>query len=478
MYSCRTVGPDSPAPARSAARQRAQGQSWRFITRFGLFGRTFLLLTALMLASMAAWLQAFRNMEIEPRAHQTAQQIITAVNITRAALVYSAPIRRRFLLLDLATNEGIQIYPRDPGDRKQPLPPESTLQRVAHEIRAQLGPATQVMWEVNDMPGLWVSFSIDNDDYWVVLERARTERRADVQWLGWGMAALLLSMLGAGVIVGFVNRPLSRLARATQTLSRGETPAPLPEETGPDEIRSVNASFNRMVSELDRTEADRALMLAGISHDLRTPLARIRLEIEMSPMTDGARSAIDDDMAQIDHTIGQFMEYARPATPPDEAIDISGLINELVTRERQHTESRGGQLEAVIEPGLLVRIVPSDLQRVLTNLVENARKYGHAPNVPVKLTIVLHTQGSNVVIEVSDRGPGISATDLPRLGRPFTRGSQARTDAGGAGLGLAIVRRLLAPAGGSLALTERPGGGLTVRIVLPLAGIERSRRPK
>src|SRR5690606_13283944 len=102
--------------------------------------------------------------------------------------------------------------------------------------------------------------------------------------------------------------------RAAQALARGEPPPVLPEDIGPDEIRSVNASFNRMVSELARAEADRALMLAGISHDLRTPLARIRLEAEMSPMSEEAREGIDHDLAQIDHTIGQFMEYARPAS--------------------------------------------------------------------------------------------------------------------------------------------------------------------
>jgi two-component system osmolarity sensor histidine kinase EnvZ len=439
----------------------------RKVSRWGLFGRTFLLLTALMLASLAAWLQAFRNMEIEPRAHQMAQQIVTAVNITRAALVYSAPIRRRFLLLDLATNEGIQIYPRDPGDRTEPLPDTDLLQWAAAQISRQLGPDTQVMWAVNDMPGLWVSFSIEGDNYWAVLERARAERHDGVQWLGWGLAALLLSLMGAAVIVGFVNRPLSRLARATQALSRGETPAPLPEDSGPDEIRSVNASFNRMVRDLDRAEADRALMLAGISHDLRTPLARIRLEVEMSPMTQEARDGIDHDLAQIDHTIGQFMEYARPATTPREAVDVSQVISALATRERAVTESRGGTLTASIEPDLWAKIASSDLQRAISNLVENARKYGLSPDGSVHIELKAFARGQKIHLEVHDKGPGISEEERERLIRPFVRGTQARTDAGGAGLGLAIVRRLISPAAGSLDLKHRSEGGLAACILLP-----------
>lgn len=439
----------------------------RKVSRWGLFGRTFLLLTALMLASLAAWLQAFRNMEIEPRAHQMAQQIVTAVNITRAALVYSAPIRRRFLLLDLATNEGIQIYPRDPGDRTEPLPDTDLLQWAAAQISRQLGPDTQVMWAVNDMPGLWVSFSIEGDNYWAVLERARAERHDGVQWLGWGLAALLLSLMGAAVIVGFVNRPLSRLARATQALSRGETPAPLPEDSGPDEIRSVNASFNRMVRDLDRAEADRALMLAGISHDLRTPLARIRLEVEMSPMTQEARDGIDHDLAQIDHTIGQFMEYARPATTSKEAVNVSQVISALATRERAVTEARDGTLEASIEPDLWVKITPSDLQRAVSNLIENARKYGLSPDGSAHIQVKAYARGQKVHLEIHDSGPGISEEERERLIRPFVRGTQARTDAGGAGLGLAIVRRLISPAAGTLDLKHRPEGGLSACIILP-----------
>lgn len=438
----------------------------RIASRLGLFSRTFLLLTVLMTASLAAWLQAFRSMEVEPRAQQVAQQIVTVVNITRAALIHSAPQERRYLLLDLATNEGIQIYPHEQDDVTVPLPDRQVLERVEQQVIDRLGPATIVAWEVNRIPGLWVSFSIDDDDYWMVVERDRAERVPGVEWLGWGAAALLLSLLGAAVIVGFVNRPLSRLSRATLALSRGETPPPLP-ESGPEEIRRVNTNFNRMVEELDRAEADRALMLAGISHDLRTPLARLRLEIELSGVSEASRDAVDEDLSQIDRTIGQFMEYARPAGAPERNNNISELVSEMVERECSHTETLGGSLQVTITPNLWARIASADLQRVVGNLLENARRYGHqAGNVPhIDLTVT--GQGSNILIDVSDHGPGMRAEDVPRLTRPFTRGSDARTNAGGAGLGLAIVKRLLQRAGGTLKLLNREGGGLTARITLP-----------
>ncbi|HTK02884.1 MAG TPA: ATP-binding protein [Bordetella sp.] len=437
--------------------------------RLGLFGRTFLLLAALMLVSLGAWLQVFFSMELGPRANQMAQRVITAVNITRTALVYSQTDERSKLLLDLATNEGIQVYPRELTDFAEPLPNDDYWQRVADHIRGRFGPETQIAWGVNQVPGFWVSFQIDHDLYWLVFEREQIGLTGGIEWLGWGATALLLSLVGAAVSVGFVNRPLSRLARAAQVLSRGETPAPLP-ENGPLEIRDLNASFNRMAKDIRQTEADRELMLAGISHDLRTPLARMRLEIEMSGVTEDARQAIDDDLGQIDHSIGQLMEYARPAgTLPQMATDVSGVLAELLDRERSHTASTGGEIEAFITPGLRARITALDLKRIVSNLLENARRYGRSGDGQAHLYMGVQSEGNIIAIEVSDRGPGIAADDVDRLLRPFSRGEAARTGVSGAGLGLAIVERLLKHVGGTLKMLPRSGGGLTARIELPKA---------
>ncbi|AOB32180.1 histidine kinase [Bordetella sp. H567] len=439
--------------------------------RLGLFGRTFLLLAALMLVSLGAWLQVFFSMELGPRANQMAQRVITAVNITRTALVYSEADERSKLLLDLATNEGIQVYPRELTDFAEPLPNDDYWQRVADHIRSRFGPETQIAWGVNQVPGFWVSFQIDHDLYWLVFEREQIGLTGGIEWLGWGATALLLSLVGAAVSVGFVNRPLSRLARAAQVLSRGETPAPLP-ENGPLEIRDLNASFNRMAKDIRQTEADRELMLAGISHDLRTPLARMRLEIEMSGVSEDARQAIDDDLAQIDHSIGQLMEYARPAgTLPQMATDVSSVLGELLDRERSHTASTGGEIEAFITPGLRARITALDLKRIVSNLLENARRYGRSGDGQAHLYMGVQSEGNIIAIEVSDRGPGIAADDVDRLLRPFSRGEAARTGVSGAGLGLAIVERLLKHVGGTLKMLPRPGGGLTARIELPKARI-------
>ena len=148
-------------------------------------------------------------------------------------------------------------------------------------------------------------------------------------------------------------------------------------------------------------------MLAGISHDLRTPLARMRLEIELSGVSEDARQAIDEDLGQIDHSIGQLMEYARPAgTLPQLATDISAVLAELYERERSHTTSLGGELDASLEPGLRARITALDLKRIVSNLIENARRYGRSEDGMAHLVMTLQAEGGIIAIEVCDRGPG------------------------------------------------------------------------
>ena len=146
------------------------------------------------------------------------------------------------------------------------------------------------------------------------------------------------------------------------------------------------------------------------------------------------------------------------------------MLAELFESERSHTASLGGELDASLEPGLRARITALDLKRIVSNLIENARRYGRSPDDGMAhLNMTLQAEGSMIVIEVSDRGPGIAPEDVDRLLRPFSRGEAARTGVSGAGLGLAIVERLLKHVGGSLRMLPREGGGLTARIELPKA---------
>ena len=436
--------------------------------RLGLFSRSFLLLGTLMLVSLGAWLQVFFSMELGPRATQMAQRVASSVSITRSALIYAPPSVRPTLLLDLATKESLRVQPREANDRFEPLPNTDYWNRVSTEIRKRLGPHTLIAWTVNTSPGIWVSFDIDNDRYWLVFDRDQLGLRAGFEWVGWAATALLLALIGSAISVRFVNRPLAQLAQVARQMARGETPSPLPER-GPREIHDMNIAFNRMARDLRQTETDREIMLAGISHDLRTPLARMRLEIEMSGVSDETRQAIDEDLGQIDHTIGQLMEYARPAGAiPTQGVDVSRVLQDLFERERSHTESLGGYLTADIPTGLYAKIAAHDLKRVVGNLIENARRYGRSPaDGKAHIHLSARIESDIIIIEVADQGVGIAQEDMERLLRPFSRGELARTGGSGAGLGLSIVERLLGQVGGQFKLISKSAGGLTARIELP-----------
>jgi len=240
-------------------------------------------------------------------------------------------------------------------------------------------------------------------------------------------------------------------------------------ERGPAEIREMNIAFNRMVRDIQQAEADREIMLAGISHDLRTPLARMRLEIEMSQVSDETKQAIDEDLAQINHSIEQLMEYARPATSaPEQGINISPILHEIYERERPHTESLDGTLAANIEENLWAKIASHDLKRIVINLIENARRYGRCQKTnQAKISIKAYQSGQQILIDVKDQGVGIAQNEIQRLLRPFSRGESARTGVSGAGLGLAIIERLLRQVDGNLQLLSAPNGGLCARVILP-----------
>ena len=452
--------PATPSPSSSLAPEgtRSRGPG-------GVFWRTFLLIAILIGASLAAWYQSFRVLERAPRAQQAAQLIVSIVNLTRSALIHSDPEKRRALLIDLAQNEGVRIYPLEPTDQTAPLPNQAFLQIIDEQVRARLGQNTQMTLDVNGQRGLWVSFFIEDDGYWVAFDPSRLDTIPRMQWVGWGAVALALSLLGAVVISRLINLPLKRIATAAVSIGRGTRPEVLPEK-GPREIRQANASFNAMVAELERIEADRALLLAGISHDLRTPLTRLRLEIEMSPVSEEARAAMSTDVEQIDAIIGQFLDYARPLNERSalSRVDLALLVEGIVS---SHADEEHMRISLQRESDAMVRGNPTELQRILLNLIENARRYGVTPGTDVSELEVTVKGGATPTLEVRDHGPGIPVDELERLKRPFTRRDTARGQTDGAGLGLAIIERIARRHHARFDLLIPAGGGLLARITFP-----------
>ncbi|WP_256733402.1 ATP-binding protein, partial [Burkholderia pseudomallei] len=275
------------------------------------------------------------------------------------------------------------------------------------------------------------------------------------------------SLIGSAFITSLVNQPFSPLALAARKVGSGQTPEPLPER-GMGVAAETNRSFNQMVRDLEQLEADRALMLAGISHDLRTPLARLRLETEMSPSDQATKDAMVDDIEQMDRIIAAFIDYARPAQRTPEPVDLSQVAREVAARI---VSEDGVQLDIRLAPAAVIEADETDMRRVIGNLVENARKYGQSKQDGIA-RILLETRVTHARVElvVADEGPGIPEDQLPLVMRPFYRVDTARSKADGTGLGMAIVLRLVNRYRGALRLRNRtPDAGLEVTLEFPSA---------
>ena len=427
-----------------------------------LLWRSVLLIALLLGLAHLSWLQIFQVSEREPRARQIARQIVSVVNLTRAALITVQPSRRLELLRDLSQEEQVQVYLSEPDEKISPLPDRPFLKLIERELRRNLGTDTQFTVTRDGVPGVWVSFTIDDDLFWVRIPRTRIERRESLRWIGWGAFVLGLALVGAWLIVFRVNRPLNALTRAAEAMGRGTVPPAVP-ETGPAEISTLSRAFNQMAADLKRLDDERALLLAGVSHDLRTPLSRIRLGLEMLDEKGDAslKPGMEKDIEDIDAAISQFLDFAR--TNEGETVIAEGDLNALVRGACERSERNGMAVRMDLAPLPPLPLQPVAMQRLVINLIENALRHG-GPAVDVRTA----AENGRAVVEVLDRGPGIPSAQAEEMLRPFTRMDAARSTPG-TGLGLAIVDRIARQHGGEVRLLPREGGGLRARVELPLA---------
>jgi two-component system osmolarity sensor histidine kinase EnvZ len=415
----------------------------------------------LLLLSLGGWFEIYRSYQREPIAREIAQQTVTIINLTRAGIVNADPRLRRELLLDLNETEDIRVYAGTSDEKLEPVPSTPLYDLIGSRIKDSLGPRTRLAFARNGIEGYWVSFNIDDDQFWVKLERDRLEPDFATQWIGWGLFALLLSLVGAWAIASRISRPLAGLTRAAQQVGRGERVEPAPEK-GPAEIRMLAAAFNQMSADLARLERDRAMVLAGISHDLRTPLARLRLGLEMVGGDPAMGEALAADIDEMDKIIGQFLDFAKGESETKTQTDLEVLVGEICERYAK----LGHALEHSQTAPISLSLAQMAVRRAISNLIDNSLRYSGEP-----IEIRTRQEGDHAVIEVCDRGPGIPPTEVERMKRPFTRLEEARSGPGGSGLGLAIVDRVARLHGGTLELLPRPEGGLIARITLPIRGL-------
>ncbi|NQZ25772.1 MAG: two-component system sensor histidine kinase EnvZ [Colwellia sp.] len=270
----------------------------------------------------------------------------------------------------------------------------------------------------------------------------------------------LLSVMGGWVFVRQLNRPLKSLEIAAEDVGRGDFPEPLVER-GTSEIMAVTQAFNHMSKGIKQLEDDRNLLMAGISHDLRTPLTRIRLASEMMQDQDAfLKEGIEIDIEDMNNIIDQFIDYLRHDSKDKAEIgDLNALVDEVLNVERP--SDRVITFHPSDCPKIPLRHVA--VRRALANLVQNAIRYTSGD-----IDVFTGVENDYVFIIVSDNGAGIPEADIERLFQPFTQGDTARGTEG-SGLGLAIIKRIVDTHGGSVVLSNKPEGGLQAKMSLPLS---------
>ena len=437
--------------------------------RLSLFWRTFALISLLLAISLGAWYQLYRAFEQPPQASRFAWEMASAINLARTALSHAEPgPQREALLKDFASNRGLRVYPLKDNDRIERWPDRKMGAEVEGQLARRLGHPAMLASRVNGVFALWVSFDIGSERYWLIAEPERLEAPTGSSWTEMAASAIgiLLATIGGLLISRLVNRPLANLARSIDRLSRGEPPPRLP-ETGPPEIAMLNRRFNELAGELQAMDADRAIVLAGVSHDVRTPLTRLRLEVEMSALPEAAQASMIEEIERIDSIVHQFVEFASPLERTVEVVDINDVFSQFL---RLYSRERAAGLLSVfkrVEHGLSWQGNPVLLERILSNVFENAIKYAATPgerNVRIDIIGRRHEKGVELIFR--DHGPGVPEASLNRLARPFARLDTERSAIGGSGLGLAIVARLARRTRGGMIIENASGGGLKIRVVL------------
>jgi two-component system osmolarity sensor histidine kinase EnvZ len=424
-----------------------------------LFGRLALLLLLVILVSQAAAIYLFRQDRAALIARQFSDTKLVQLRALRAALAATDPRATDATLAKFGEAYQARIVP-DQERRFTGGPPQSPLlEDLERRLKAELGPETELRIQPR-LQLLWIKLAAGDRAYWAGFQLPpRPSEDAPSRALEWSVVILAVLLASAYAFARYLARPLRQLNDAVTSVGQGRSPPPLPER-GPSEIVNLNRGFNQMLSNLRQIEQDRAVLLASVSHDLRTPLARLRLGIEVGTSDDRARQGMVDDIEEMDRIISQFLDFARAGNEsPLEACDPGDVVATVVGRQR-----RAGR-DVRLARGALPRVPlrTTAFERLVGNLVDNALRHGAPP-------VEIETRNANgtVIVEVADHGPGIPPDQVERLKRPFTRGEPARSGAVGAGLGLAIVERIARLHGGTLDLLPREGGGTIARVTLPV----------
>ena len=423
-----------------------------------LRGRNVALMAGMLFLGQALTVALVAWFVILPQADRIATILARNVRMLGTTLDALPPDARAQFVARVNAGNTLRIVPAGsaiPGVDGRPSLLETT---VLRKLASELGQRETMVWRGGGGAPLWVRMRLGGRaDYWVALAPSP----------GWSPTGALLGAVGVALALSLfagltlqrrVNRPLKALADAVDAMP-DTIPARLLANGAPQEIATVARSFEAMAARLAAQDADRAIMLAGISHDLKTPIAKLRLAAALQGGSHADAAMIERQFDRIDRMLGQFLDFAR------------GGDAERPVRLTLHAAIREVAATLGIEPSAVTgdtdvqaEVRPVAFERVMANLLHNALMHGRPPT-----SVSVARRPTCVTVTVCDRGDGVDPALLATLGRPFVRGDAARPSDGGTGLGLAIVQRFADDHGGALMLANRDDGGLCVILRLPLA---------
>jgi len=412
-----------------------------------LFGRMALLIAAVLVVSHFSWLAIIRmDRRQQQLDYSVAQMVFQLESIDRALDAKPPiPLPRLVEVADSTTAEELTTVP------------QGRARRLVEQLVGRLPAGTQVRFEDEETPRLWFKLPARND--WIAMPILFVHNPPpDNRLLPGALLVVGVAILVAVLIAWQIQRPVRDMAAAAERLSRQHDVQPL-RERGPRELRQLIERFNRMVSDLNRIEQERNTMLAGIAHDLKTPLARLRLRAEMLADPKAA-AGVTRDVESMSAIVEQFLSFAQSSEPVARPVPVDKRVTELAASLAEQER----KVVLALGAGDGFRLVQSQLDRIIANLVDNAYAYGQPP---VCVATARTPEGWSLTVE--DHGPGIPADDMERATLPFVRLDPARGGNAHSGLGLAIVDRLVRQAGGRLSLTNGPSGGLRAEMFFPAA---------
>lgn len=350
-------------------------------------------------------------------------------------------------------------------------PQRDFLRQVERRLQQRVEPQYEPKLFISREPqrALWVRFDTPEARWWLVFKRVPASTSMSWQW--WALLGLALVIaLGATAWISWhVTAPLARLVQGLRNLGDGKAPSPLALR-GPDDVRMLTREFNRLLAQLSAFESERRELLAGVSHDLRAPLTRMRLRAEfLEPITEQA--AWLRDLQSLESIIDQFLSYVREGEEEAwQTLSLASVVGPLAEHYQQLNHPV--YFKAASAPALLLR--PLALERLLVNLLENALEYG-APPIEIELQLGANAEQS---LQVRDHGSGIDPQAMSNALSPYVRLAADRGGAGHCGLGLAIVSRIARGLNAQLNLQNAPGGGLVVTLTWPAPSLRAAPVPR